>query len=179
MSRFGRTSCGFTLIELVLVMLIIGLLLTVVAPTLGGLLRSQRLDQSARTVTAMLKEARSRAAAEARPYRVVIDTDDNTCWLEMLTAEGFQRPQATSGNIIELGDLLTIELDGGATEASLLMVRVEPDGTCELAQITLTRDQDGKQLAVSCKSPTEPYVIGKPVSPQQLEGGSDDVQVDL
>lgn len=160
-------------------MLIIGLLLAVVAPTLGGLLRSQRLDQSTRTVAAMLKQARVLASSEARPYRVVIDTDDNTCWLEALTVEGFRRPQSTAGKILELGDLLVIELDGGTTQGNLLMVRVEPDGTCELAQITLTREQDGKQLAVACKSPTEAYTVGDPVTPERLEDGGDDVDVDL
>ncbi len=177
MRRHANPSRGFTLIELVLVMLIVALLLAVVAPSLGGLLRSQRLDQSARTVAAMLREARTHAAAEARPVRVVIDTEDNTCWLEVLTPEGFERPRSTTGRVLELGDNLTIELIGGTEEGSLLMVRVEPDGTGELAQITLTRETDGKQLAVACKTPTEPYAIGEVLTPRQLENGGDDVEL--
>lgn len=178
MTRTTTTSRGFTLIELVLVILIIGLLLAIVAPSLGGLLRSQRMDQSARTIVAKLKEARVRAASDAKPYRLVIDTEDNTCWLEVLTPEGYERPQSTVGEIIELGDNLTIELEGGTFEGDLLMVRVEPDGTGELAQVTLTREQDGKQLAIACKTPTEPYVIGDPVPAGELESGADDVELD-
>lgn len=178
MSGPRRTSRGFTLIELVLVMLIIGLLLALVAPTMGGFMRSQRLDQSARTVAAMLKQARVSAAADARPHRLVIDTDDNTCWLEELTPEGFDRPESSDGRVIELGDDLLVELEGGETEGSLLTVRVEPDGTGELAQITLTRTRDQKRVAIYCQTPTEPYIVGKPVSPQQLEDGGDDVDVD-
>lgn len=171
------TSRGFTLIELVLVMLIIGLLLAIVAPALGGLLRSQRMDQSARIVAALIKEARVRSAADAKPYRLVIDTEDNTCWIEVLTPEGFERPQMSYGQKIELGDDLVIELEGGTEEGPLLLVRVEPDGTAEVAQITLTRPTDDKQLAVYVRTPTEPYVIGQPIDPAQLEDGADDVEL--
>ncbi|MFK7788966.1 MAG: Tfp pilus assembly protein FimT/FimU [Phycisphaeraceae bacterium] len=177
MIRIGRTSRGFTLIELVLVMLIIGLLLAIVAPALGGLLRSQRIDQSARIITALLQEARVRSAADAKPYRLVIDTDENTCWLEALTPEGFVRPSSIAGKVLKLEDKLVIELEGGSEEGPFLFVRVEPDGTGELAQITMTRDGDGKQIAVYCKTPTEPYIIGSPIDPGQLEDGSDDVEI--
>lgn len=178
MIRIDQPSRGFTLIELVLVMLIIGLLLAIVAPALGGLLRSQRMDQSARTITAMLQEARVRSAADAKPYRLVIDTDDNTCWLEALTPEGFARPKSIAGKVLELEDKLVIELEGGVEEGPLLFVRVEPDGTGALSQITMTRDGDGKQIAVYCKTPTEPYIIGAPIEAGQLQDGGDDVQTD-
>jgi len=177
-TRPGRTSRGFTLIELVLVVLIIGLLLALVAPSMGGLLRSQRMDRAARTVAGMLKEARVRAAADARPYRVVIDTEDNTCWLETLTPQGFERPQSTVGKIGELGDNLIIELEGGETDGTLLMVRVEPDGIGELAQYTLTRTHDDEQVAVYCRTPTEPYIVGPPITATELERGADDVETD-
>jgi len=173
-----RSSRGFTLIELVLVMLIIALLLAIVAPSLGGLMRSQKMDQSARTVAAMLAEARVRAASDAKPYRLVIETQDNTCWLEMLTPQGFQRPHASYGKIIELDEGLDLELDGGTSENGRLMVRVEPDGQGELAQIKLTRVKDGKQLAVACKTPLETYAVGDPVSSQELEAGGSDVNTD-
>ena len=178
MIRDSRPIRAFTLIELVLVMLIIGLLLAVVAPSLAGLLRSQRLDGAARTVAGMLKEARVRAASDAKPYRLVIDTDDNTCWLEVLTPEGFERPKSSVGKRLELGKNLVIELDGGTIEGPNLMVRVEADGTCELAQITLTRPQDEKQVAVYCKTPTEPYQVGKPITLEELEDGGGDVDLD-
>lgn len=178
MTRGSRTSRGFTLIELVLVILIIGLLLAVVAPSLGGLLRSQKLDSAARTVAGMLKQARVHAATEAKPYRLVIDTEDNTCWLEVLTVTGFERPESSLGQIVELGDELIIELEGGTTEDNLLTVRVEPDGMGELAQVTLRRSQDDKQLAVYCKTPTEPYIIGSPLTRVELEEGADDVETD-
>ena len=178
MSRAVRTTRGFTLIELVLVILIIGLLMAIVAPAMGGLLRSQRLDGSARIIAGMLKEARIRAAADAKPYRLVIDTDDNTCWLEALTPQGFERPQSSVGKVLEFGDGLILEFEGGETEGPLLMVRVEPDGVGELAQITITREQDDEQVAVYCRTPTEPYIIGPPLQPTQLEKGADDVDTD-
>ena len=174
----GRTTRGFTLIELILVMLIIGLMLTIVVPSMGGLLKAQRLDQGARTIAGMLKEARVRAAADAKAYRLVIETEGSTCWLEAQTPQGFERPESSYGKIIELGDDLMFELEGGEELGTRLMVRVEPDGMAELAQVTITRKQDGKQLAVSCRTPTEPFIIGQPVSLQELEEGADDVDLD-
>ena len=178
MSRLGRTTRGFTLLELILVMLIIGLMLTVVVPSMGGLLKSQRLDQCARTIAGLLKEARVRAAGEVKPYRLVIETEDNTCWLEALTSQGFERPEASHGKILELGDDMLLALEGGTEEGTRLMVRVEPDGMAELAQFTITRKQDGKQLAVYCRTPTEAFIVGPPLSAQQLEEGADDVDTD-
>ena len=178
MIRIDRTTRGFTLIELILVMLIIGLMLTVVVPSMGGLLKAQRLDQCARTIAGMLKEARVRAAGDAKAYRLVIDTEDSTCWLEALTPQGFDRPESSQGKILELGDDLMFELEGGEEEGTRLMVRVEPDGMAELAQVTITRNQDGKQLAVYCRTPTEAFIIGQPVSAMQLEEGTNDVDID-
>jgi prepilin-type N-terminal cleavage/methylation domain-containing protein len=180
-TRGSRTSRAFTLIELVLVILIIGLLLAVVAPSLGGLLRSQKLDSAARTVAGMFKQARVHAATDAKPYRLVIDTEDNTCWLEVLTVTGFERPESSLGLIVELGDDLLIELEGGTTQDTRLMVRVEPDGIGELAQVSLRRNDDtadDKILAVYCRTPTEPYIIGSPLSRTELEEGADDVDTD-
>jgi type II secretion system protein H len=171
----SRTTRGFTLIELVLVMLIIGLMLTIVVPSMGGLLKSQRLDQGARTIAGMLKEARVRAAGDAKAYRMVIDTEDSTCWLEVLTPQGFERPESSVGKIVDLGDDLMFELEGGTEEGTRLMVRVEPDGMAELAQVTVTRKQDGKQLAVFCRTPTEAFIIDQPISVLALEEGAGDV----
>jgi prepilin-type N-terminal cleavage/methylation domain-containing protein len=176
--RCAPTIRGFTLLELILVMLIIGLMLTVVVPSMGGLLKSQRLDQCARTVAGMLKEARVRAAADAMAYRLVIDTEDNTCWLEALTPTGFARPAWSVGKILELGDDLTLDLEGGSEDGTLLTVRVEPDGMAELAQVTITRTRDGEQRAVYCPTPTEAFVIGRPRSPQQLKEGDEGVEID-
>ena len=181
MTRGRRTSRAFTLIELVLVILIIGLLLAIVAPSLGGLLRTQKLDAAARTIAGMLKQARVHAATDAKPYRLVIDTEDNTCWIEVLTVTGFERPESSLGLIVELGDEFIIELEGGTTEDGLLTIRVDPDGIGELAQVTLRRaddTQDDKQLAVYCRTPTEPYIVGSPLSRAELEEGADDVDTD-
>ncbi|MBX2851256.1 MAG: prepilin-type N-terminal cleavage/methylation domain-containing protein [Phycisphaeraceae bacterium] len=176
MRRADRTSRGFTLIELVLVILIIGLLLAVVAPSLGGLLRSQKLDAAARTLAGMLKQARVNAAGQAKPYRLVVDSEDNTCWLEVLSASGFERPESSLGVIVELGHELVIELEGGTTEDTRLIARVEPDGMSEIVQYTIRRKQDDKALAVYCRTPTEPYIIGSPRSVTELEEGADDVE---
>ena len=176
MNRRTRTTRGFTLIELVLVMLIVGLLLAVVAPSMGALYRARQIDDDARLITALLKEASARAASDAKPYRLVIETKDNTCWLEVLNESGFERPKASYGRILELGDEHLIEMDGGEVDGSRLTVRVEPDGVGQLAQITLLRKDGERALAVYCRTPTEPYRVGPPLSVIELESGVDDVQ---
>lgn len=178
MNRSAWKSRGFTLIELVLVILIIGMLLAVVAPSLGGMVRSQRLDRAARTITSMLKEARIRSSTHAKPYRLVLDTQDNTAWLESFTPEGFARSATSYDKIIELHDQLSLTLEGAQKEGQRFYIRVEPDGTADLAQITITRLDDGEQIAVYCRTPTEPYIIGEPITRQQLENGADDVRLE-
>jgi len=71
---------AFTLIEMLIVVVVIGMLLALTAPSLLGLMTSSRVSDAGETIVGTLSEAQSRANSISRPveirlYRVKSDLD--------------------------------------------------------------------------------------------------------
>lgn len=66
---------GMTFLELMLVLTLLGLLVTLALPSLGGGTRSHRVVREAREVHAALARTRARAIAEQRPHRLLLLAD--------------------------------------------------------------------------------------------------------
>jgi prepilin-type N-terminal cleavage/methylation domain-containing protein len=80
----GRTpnrQGGFTLIEIMAVVLLLGLMMSGVSIALDRFLPGQQIDSEARQLLSQLDLARSGAIAAGRPYRVVVDLDDHQYWV--------------------------------------------------------------------------------------------------
>lgn len=157
-----RSQPGFTLIELVLVLVIIGALLAIVAPSLGRVRARTRVDDTATQLRSMIELARARAAADGRPTRLVIDLLDHECWIEHLEGGGFVRPEMSYGKKIELDTGVTIASESalGAESVEQITLRAEPDGRAEVLQLTTIGVVSGRQRVVFTRSVTEPYRVG-------------------
>jgi len=152
---------GFTLIELVLVMVIIGAMLAVVAPSLGRMRSRSRVDDTAAQLRSMVELARTRAVADGRATRVVVDATENLCWIEHLEGGGFMRTPASHGAKVELDDGIEVTSDDAATEeAGVYLIRAEPDGRVAVAQLRLLGIESGRERVVFTRSVTEPYRVG-------------------
>ena len=75
--RNRRNPRGFSLLELIVVLTIIGLLSVLVAPKLAGPLADMDLKTAAQKISASLRYARSQAAAEKATYVALFDFDAN------------------------------------------------------------------------------------------------------
>ncbi len=71
-----RSKQGFTLIELMIVMAILGITLGYVGPRIYGGLFTSGMDKAARDITAMIQFARSNAITQHRDYLVRFDLDE-------------------------------------------------------------------------------------------------------
>lgn len=67
-------KAGFTLIELVLVMLLLAVVLAISGPSLSRFFKSRSLDSEARRFMALTRGAQSRAVSEGVPMVVWLDT---------------------------------------------------------------------------------------------------------
>lgn len=76
---------GFTLIELMVVILVIGTAAAVVAPRLGGLLPGVRLRGAARRLASDMRYLYGYAVARRQYVRLALDLNEGTYWAETFT----------------------------------------------------------------------------------------------
>ena len=83
MSHF-RYARGFTLLELILVMLILCLTLGLSGPSLKGFFAMRKLEDTGAKIVSLMEYARTQAICEGRVYRFYIDLRGRTYWLSIL-----------------------------------------------------------------------------------------------
>ncbi len=76
MEKYRRIK-GFTLLELLVVLVIIGMMSAIIAPRLTGSLTGMNLKTASRKVSASLRHARSNATSERLTYISVFDFEKN------------------------------------------------------------------------------------------------------
>jgi prepilin-type N-terminal cleavage/methylation domain-containing protein len=91
-SRAGaRSERGFTLIELTMVILVLGIVGALVLPRFGGLLDRQQMRRTVNVVRGMVRQLHAKAALTKRVYRLTFDLDAQqltVCHLQSLPAAG-------------------------------------------------------------------------------------------
>lgn len=83
----ARARAGFTLIEILAVVLILGLLMTLLLPAIGAG-GGRNLRKQGDRVAATLELARQRAVVTGKPHRVVLDLENGSFGVEWLVSEG-------------------------------------------------------------------------------------------
>lgn len=70
------SSAGFSLLELIVVLLLLGLASVLVAPSFTGGLSGLQLETSTRDLITLMRHARSEAIAKQQVFRVVVGQED-------------------------------------------------------------------------------------------------------
>ena len=120
-------SSGFTLLELSLVLFIIGLLVTVLVPRLGGL-EHARLDTSAKRLAALVRYLHGEAAFRGQTYRIRYDLDQHQYGVQVLTPS-----QETKTFVADESPLSqTVQLP---TNVTFTDIRVPSIGRVQIGQV--------------------------------------------
>jgi len=127
-----RANRAFTLIELILVLALLVIVTSLVAPAMSNFIRGRALDSEARRLMALLHAGQSRAVSEGMPMLVWIDEKNGTYGLEAETIG--QKGDAKAENL-NMDATLQIAVKGGSgsltTLRTLPAIRLLADGTVD------------------------------------------------
>lgn len=139
---------GFTLMELMIVVVIIAVMMAVILPSLRGVAENNRLRGSVRELMSLMKYARSEAVFNARTTEVFLDTEKRQYWLDLRT------PDPKTGKYNPKGKRTTMERkrtlendvwfplvsnvqDSNVLDNGIIAVDFYPDGSASPCLITV------------------------------------------
>ncbi|MDH3237376.1 MAG: prepilin-type N-terminal cleavage/methylation domain-containing protein [Deltaproteobacteria bacterium] len=125
---------GFTLLELIVVLVLAGLVAALVAPSFSGTLESARLRSGAAEVRSVLTLARTLAASGSKVRAVSFDVEKG----EFAVLGEARRYLLPEGVRIE-----SARVGGAVVEEETFRVRFFPDGSAEEAEIVVSSASGG------------------------------------
>lgn len=150
-------SRGFTLLELVLVMVILTTVVAMVMPNLRGFWAGQRVQNAATEVLTLTRYAHAQAVADGLIYRLNIDaTSGKACTLTMQSGTIFVELGTSLSRGVVMPDETRIELtraDGDRSHIDFF-----PDGRTEPAVLRIN-DPMGEGIVIACLAPAEMFRI--------------------
>ena len=147
-----RRDSGFTLVELILVMVVIFTLATVVMPRFSDFFPSLQVRKSTEHLMAWARKARADAALTGTRQRLYLDMVNRKFWIE-----NEPRPIKEPGRFLPLGgawaeeplpdgvEFETIDKAETDTDVKIRYVEFRPDGTSTDATIVLASDNGDRQ----------------------------------
>ena len=120
---------GFTLIELVVVLILIGISVALVAPTISLSLERAQFRKDVRSVSSMLAFARSQAIAHKVPYTLSIDIDERNVWVEAYQQSKNVQTKQTTQSILPHTDMLRVNTRNREKTSGVETLLFYPNGS--------------------------------------------------
>lgn len=140
-------------------LVLIALLTSLATPALSGFARRAALDDTAASLLALTQQAQSLAAHDAITYRVVIDHDLRTAWLDYLGGEGYQQDTIAGVEPVTWGRSVNIISDLPQDGMASWGIIFQPTGLVTPGNIVM--QQDDHLVALTCGAATERYRLVK------------------
>ena len=149
---------GFTLLELILVLVLISTALAMAAPSLRGFVAGRKTDEAAAQILSLTKFAQSQAIAQGCIYRLNIDAEEKTYWLTWQRAGTFSRLESEHGRRFRFPNEVTVKLELPLGDSTTSHIQFYPNGRTDEATVELM-GQQGEVFRVTCPSATERFRI--------------------
>jgi len=146
----GRCCRAFTLIELILVLALLVIVTSLVAPGMSNFIRGRALDSEARRLFALVHAGQSRAVSEGMPMLLWVDEKQNAYGLEAETPPTGGDPKAE--NLPMDGNVQVSVLSVGTAAPTMIRnlpaIRFLADGTIDESSPKTLRLVDAKGKAL-------------------------------
>ena len=153
--RGGRP--GFTLLELIVVMLVLSVLFAMAAPSLSGFGAGREAEQTASQIVTLARWARGQAITEGRVYRLNFDTTNRGYFVTAANGSMFERAGTDFGKDFLVPDGVTVAFElpqvGGLPYLEFL-----PSGRSQPGRVRVTA-KDGQTTELASLSATEPIRV--------------------
>lgn len=150
---------GFTLLELIAVMVILAVALGIAAPSLRGFAQSQRTANIARRMLALMDYAQSSAINQGRVYRFHYDQDDRVFWISVQQGAEFVELENEFGQTFDVPEQIDVVWrDENGSQTDIDFVVFYPTGRTQPSSLRVS-GPDGKMVEVHCAAPTQAYRI--------------------
>jgi len=148
-----RTRAGFTLIELILVMLIMTIVLAMVAPSLSGFGAGRQAEYAGAQLMSVAHWAREQAVSEGRVYRLNFNPSTRTYQVTAQVGGVFQQIPEEFGSEFELPDGVAMQWDA-PQENGVYFIDFLPSGRTRPTRIQVTA-RDGQISFIGNRTATE------------------------
>jgi len=153
-----RTNRGFTLLELVLVMLILTIMAGLVAPSLRNFIVGRKNNDAVDQLIALGHYARFRAAVTGAVYRLNFDPVAHVYWLTKRKGATFEDLGEEFGRHFTLPVGMSAQWMPSAGGNRNTYIDFNPDGRIDASMLRIV-DSSGKATEIGCRSETEPLTI--------------------
>ncbi len=155
----GPVRGGFTLLELIMVLLILAIAVALVAPSMGNFARSHQSLETADQLVTLTRFAHTQAASEGTIYRLNLDLRARRFWLSIQDSSGDHPLATSSGQMFDLPQGVDMQCDIAPDPAGKgrIVIHFYPNGRTEPGTIRLANGRS--TIQVSCPSASEPFDI--------------------
>lgn len=139
-----QNQTGFSLLELLVVLVLLALMTAVVIPSLGRVLSTAKLKTGSREIAASIRLARSKAASEQQVYLLGFDLERNEVKLSSLNSTYRKSFELPDGVRLMKVSLLETRVEQEAKDPFFYFM---PNGNSQSFQVSL-RNEQGRALRV-------------------------------
>jgi prepilin-type N-terminal cleavage/methylation domain-containing protein len=157
-----RHSRGFTLLELIVVMLLMCIAAAIAVPSMRGFGQNQRMRGCTSQLVALGSWARAQSITLGLPHRLNIDPATGTYWVTVQRAGVYETVGQDFGRTFTAPEGVTLRWYGpAATDGSMVpYLEFLPTGRASAAASVLVVEPDGVgSTEVACLSPAEPFRV--------------------
>src|SRR4030042_4862250 len=119
---------GFTLLELILVMIILCTVLGMASPSLRGFFSSRQLNDTAEQIIVLTRHAKTQAIYESKYYRIYFDLYNRQYWVSVLEESEFTPEQKLLASRYTIPTDVKMTFENLLTEKNLYYIEYSPEG---------------------------------------------------
>ena len=153
-TKFGRK--GFSLVEVMIVVALIGIIATIAVPNFQNYIRNRNLKTAAQEISSEFFVTRERALSESRTYRLVFDVGNNRYTTEEETAPGVWTVRQTKQVAASAAANDGILIDAANTTATSFTF--QPRGTISIGGTVSIRNSINSRADITVNFPGRTYV---------------------